>query len=123
MTSAGRLYFILQSATSSTPITEGGPIGGNQFPSATGETFRATIALGSSTSAVKSREELEESMDTNGATASFTLLDLTLLPMEEESGERPDSAFISETERVGRKGLKESVRGERKCYLWNEDPN
>ncbi|KAF2611967.1 hypothetical protein F2Q70_00012226 [Brassica cretica] len=47
-------------------------------------------------------------MDTDGATASFTLLDLTLLPMEEESGERPDSAFIPETERVGRMGLKAS---------------
>ncbi|KAL0684419.1 hypothetical protein Bca4012_051267 [Brassica carinata] len=123
MTSTGRLYFILQSATSSTPITEGGPIGRYRFPSATGETFRATIALGSSNSAVKSREVSEESMDTDRATASFTMLDLTLLPMDEESGERPESAFISETERVGRKGLKASIRGERKCYLWNEDPN
>ncbi|KAG2266227.1 hypothetical protein Bca52824_073306 [Brassica carinata] len=98
MASAGSLYFTLQSATSSTPITEGGPIGGYMFPSATGETFLATIALGSSTSAVKSKEESEEFIDSVRATASFTLLDLTLLPMEEESGERPDSALISETE-------------------------
>ncbi|KAG2251697.1 hypothetical protein Bca4012_099188 [Brassica carinata] len=69
--SAGRLYFTLQSATSSTPITEGGPIGGYRFPSATDKTFLATIALGFSTSAVKSREESEESMDSNGATVSF----------------------------------------------------
>ncbi|KAL0803548.1 hypothetical protein Bca101_096038 [Brassica carinata] len=108
MMSAGRLYFILQFATSSTPITEGEPIGRYRFPSATGETFRATIALGSSTSTVKSREESEESMDTDGATASFTLLDLTLLPMEEESGERPDSAFRN------RKGWKEGPKSKRK---------
>ncbi|KAH0898994.1 hypothetical protein HID58_048562 [Brassica napus] len=112
-TSSGSSYFFLQTATSSAPITEGGPIGRYRLPP-TGEALLATIALGSFDLAARSREESEESIDSVGAT--LDLLDLTLLPMEEESGERPDSVFISRAE--GRKDLKVGKReGE------NEDPS
>ncbi|KAH0906090.1 hypothetical protein HID58_037917 [Brassica napus] len=93
-TSSGNSYFSLQIATSSAPITEGGPIRGYRLPPA-GEALLATIALGFFALTVRSREESEESKDSVGAT--LNLLDLTLLPMEEESGERPDSVLISRT--------------------------
>ncbi|KAG2266350.1 hypothetical protein Bca4012_076189 [Brassica carinata] len=107
MTSSGSSYFSLQTATSSAPITEGGPIKGYRLPPA-GEALLATIALGVSALTARSREASEESMDSVGAT--LNLLDLTLLPMEEESGERPDSDLISGTGR--RKDLKISERKE-----------
>ncbi|KAH0867738.1 hypothetical protein HID58_074760 [Brassica napus] len=110
-TSSGSSYFFLQIATSSAPISEGGPIGGYWLPP-TGEFLLATIALGFFTVAVKSREESEESMDSVGAT--LNLLDLTLLPIEEESEERPDSVLISGVK--GRKDLKASEKeGEVTC--------
>ena len=59
-------------------------------------------------------EESEKSIDSVGAT--LNLPDLTLLPMEEESGERPDSVFISRAE--GRKDLKVGKReGEVTCRM------
>ncbi|CDY36203.1 BnaAnng04490D [Brassica napus] len=113
-TSSGSLYFFLQIATSSSPITEGGPIGGYWLPS-TGKVFLVTRALGLFTAAVRSRKESEESMDSAGT--ALKLLDLTLLPMEEESG--PNSVPISEAE--GRKNL-ENKRERRKKLPAEREP-
>ncbi|KAH0863454.1 hypothetical protein HID58_080665 [Brassica napus] len=78
----------------------------------TGEALLATIALGFFILAVRSREESEESIDSVEAT--LDLLDLTLLPMEEESGERPDSVLISRAER--KNDLKVGEREEESRY-------
>ncbi|KAH0910812.1 hypothetical protein HID58_034133 [Brassica napus] len=113
-TSSGRLYFFLQIYISSAPITEGGPIGGYLLPSA-GEVFLVTRALGFFATAVRSREESEESMDS--AETTLNLLDLTLIPMEEKSG--PNSVPILEAE--GRKNL-ENKRKIRKKLPAEREP-
>ncbi|WZZ69764.1 hypothetical protein YC2023_081134 [Brassica napus] len=80
----------------------------------TGEALLATIALGFFSLAVRSREQSKESIDFVGST--LNLLDLTVLPMEEESGERPASVLISGAE--GRKNLKVGEReGEVTCGM------
>ncbi|KAF2580792.1 hypothetical protein F2Q68_00005070 [Brassica cretica] len=95
-TSSERWYFARQVATSSTPIDERGPTGGDLSTSQDGEAKSATSQLGFSTAAVRSKEEPEESIDSEGPPSDLCFLDLTLPPIEEESRERPGLDFILE---------------------------
>ncbi|KAF2531860.1 hypothetical protein F2Q70_00030265 [Brassica cretica] len=103
MASSGRLYLYLQIATSSAPITDGGPIGGYRSLSTGG----LSSAGGFATTTVKSGEV--ESIDLDGIICD---LDLTLLPIE-ESGKRLDSVPITDK-------LKRLERRERKITCGEE---
>ncbi|KAL0655953.1 hypothetical protein Bca4012_076537 [Brassica carinata] len=103
MASSGRLYLYLQIATSSAPITDGGPIGGYRSLSTGG----LSSAGGFATTTVKSGEV--ESIDLDGIICD---LDLTLLPIE-ESGRRLDSVPITDK-------LKRLERRERKITCGEE---
>ncbi|KAH0893105.1 hypothetical protein HID58_055534 [Brassica napus] len=103
MTSSERLYFSLQVATSSTPIEERGPTEENLLPPTIGEAPSISARPRSPTSAVRSRKESEESMDSGGMTSVLCFFDLTLPPMEEESGARFDLGFILGVEETRKK--------------------
>ncbi|KAH0873068.1 hypothetical protein HID58_070430 [Brassica napus] len=79
-------------ATSSTPIDERGPIERNL--STDGGATSATVQLGFLTSAVRSNEDPEESVDSEGLTPDLCFFDLTLPPIEEESRARSGLDFI-----------------------------
>ncbi|KAH0879654.1 hypothetical protein HID58_067048, partial [Brassica napus] len=94
--------------------TQEGPTGRNLSTSTDGETASATTWLEFLTSTVRSREEPEESVDSDGPTLDLCFFDLTLPPMEEESRARFGLDFILEiqggTEGRSRKKKREKER-------------
>ena len=104
VTSSGRRNFFLQFATSSTPITDRGPTGESLSPPRGGGAFPTSAFLSSSISTVRSREDYEESMDSQ---ASFPTLRLerTLVPIKDDPRARSSPFVILKGSelRMGRK--------------------